>query len=64
MLLTSSKNDHVFYVISGRMRVAIGDVEKTVEADTLIYCPSDMSHSLRNIGKGVTKDLTIRGTAE
>lgn len=56
--------DHVFYVISGRMRVAIGDVEKTVGADTLIYCPSDMSHSLKNIGKGIAKYLTIRGTAE
>ena len=56
--------DHVFYVISGRMRVAIGDVEKTVGADTLIYCQSNMIHSLRNIGKGVAKYLTIRGTAE
>jgi mannose-6-phosphate isomerase-like protein (cupin superfamily) len=56
--------DHLFYVLSGRMRATIGDIEKTVGADTLIYCPSNVRHSLSNVGKRIAKYLTIRGAAE
>jgi len=56
--------DHLFYVLSGRMRATIGDIEQIVGANTLIYCPSNFRHSLSNIGKGIAKYLTIKGTAK
>jgi quercetin dioxygenase-like cupin family protein len=55
--------DLVFYVISGRVRVTIGDVKKTVGADTLIYCPSNVKHSMTVVGKGA-KVIMIYGTGE
>ena len=56
--------DHVFYVISGRVRAKIGDIEKNVGADTLIYCPSNLRHSLTNVGKGPAKYLLIAASPE
>lgn len=56
--------DHVSYVISGRVRVTIGDVEKIVVADTLIYCPSNVRHSVTNVGKSVAKVITIDSAGE
>ena len=56
--------DHVFYVISGRVRAKIGNIEKTVGADTLIYCPSNLRHSLTNVGKGPAKYLLIAASPE
>ena len=56
--------DHVSYVISGRVRVTIGDIEKIVGADTLIYCPSNVMHSVKNVGKTVAKVLRMSGSAE
>ncbi len=55
--------DLVFYVISGRIRVTLGDVKKTVGADTLIYCPSNVKHSMAVVGKKA-KILMIYGTGE
>ena len=51
--------DHVYYVISGRIRATVGDVEKTVGADSLIYCPSNIKHSILNVGKTTAKVLRI-----
>ena len=56
--------DHIFYVISGRMKATIGDMEEIVGADTLIYCPSNVRHSLTNVGKGIAKYLRISGSAK
>jgi glyoxylate utilization-related uncharacterized protein len=56
--------DKMFYVISGRIRATVGDIEKTVGADTLIYCPSNVKHSITNVGKGIAKVLTIIGFGE
>jgi len=56
--------DLVFYVISGRIRFTVGDIEKTVGANTLIYCPSNVKHSMTVVGKGVAKILMIYGTGE
>ena len=56
--------DHLFYILSGRMRATIGDIERTVGAHTLVYCPSNVRRSLSNVGKGLAKYLRIRGAAE
>jgi mannose-6-phosphate isomerase-like protein (cupin superfamily) len=42
----------------------VGDVEKIVGADTLIYCPSNIKHSVINIGKGVAKVIAIDASGE
>ena len=56
--------DHVYYVISGQIRATVGDIEKIVGADTLIYCPSNVRHSITNVGKGLAKMLRITGSGE
>jgi mannose-6-phosphate isomerase-like protein (cupin superfamily) len=53
--------DHVYYVISGRIKATMGDEERIVGADSLIYCPSDQRHSITNVGKGLAKILRISG---
>ena len=53
--------DHAYYVISGRIRATVGDIERTVGADSLIYCPSNVKHSILNVGKGPAKVLRISG---
>ena len=54
--------DHVYYVISGRIRATVGDIEKVVGADTLIYCPSSVKHSITNVGKRAAKVISIDGS--
>ena len=56
--------DHAYYVISGRIRATVGDTKKIVGADSLIYCPSDVRHSITNVGKGTAKILRIKGSGE
>jgi mannose-6-phosphate isomerase-like protein (cupin superfamily) len=56
--------DHVYYIISGRIRATIGDAERIVGADTLIYCPSDVRHSITDVGKGNAKLLRMSGSGE
>ena len=56
--------DIVSYVISGRIRVTIGDVEKIVGANTLIYCPSNVKRSMTVVSKGGAKVISISGTGE
>jgi mannose-6-phosphate isomerase-like protein (cupin superfamily) len=56
--------DHAYYVISGRIRATMGDSERIVGADCLIYCPSNVRHSITNIGKGTAKILRIKGSGE
>jgi quercetin dioxygenase-like cupin family protein len=52
--------DISLYVISGRLRVTLGDIEKTVGPDTLIYIPSNVRHSVTNVGKGIVKYLAMK----
>jgi mannose-6-phosphate isomerase-like protein (cupin superfamily) len=54
--------DHIYYVISGRIRATVGDLDKVVGADTLIYCPSSVKHSITNVGKRVAKVISIDGS--
>jgi mannose-6-phosphate isomerase-like protein (cupin superfamily) len=56
--------DHVYYVISGRIRATVGNITQTVGADTLIYCPSSTRHSITNVGKGKAKVISIDASAE
>jgi mannose-6-phosphate isomerase-like protein (cupin superfamily) len=56
--------DHIYYVISGRILATVGDVKKVVGADTLIYCPSSVKHSITNVGKRIAKVISIDGAAE
>jgi quercetin dioxygenase-like cupin family protein len=52
--------DIALYVISGRLRVNLGDIEKTVGSDTLIYIPSNVKRSVTNVGKGIAKYLAMK----
>jgi mannose-6-phosphate isomerase-like protein (cupin superfamily) len=54
--------DVALFVISGQIRVTVGDIEKTVGADTLIYSPSNVTRSLTNIGTDVAKILRMSGS--
>lgn len=56
--------DHIYYVISGRIRAIVGNITQTVGADTLIYCPSSTRHSITNVGKGKAKVISIDASAE
>ena len=56
--------DHIYYVISGRIRATVGNITQTVGADTLIYCPSSTRHSITNVGKGKAKVISIDASAE
>ena len=53
------KFDHIFYVISGQIQVKLGDEEEIVGSDTIIYCRSDIPHSIKNVGKEQSKVLRI-----
>jgi quercetin dioxygenase-like cupin family protein len=54
--------DHAYYVISGRIKATVGDTEKTIGADSLIYCPSNVKHSILNVGKTTARVLRITGS--
>ena len=51
--------DHVFYVISGRILGRVGDKEEEVGPDGIIYCPSGLTHSIKNISSETAKVLAI-----
>lgn len=56
--------DHVYYVISGQIAAKLGDAEEQVVGDdTVIYCPSDMAHSIKNVGKTNARVLRIGASA-
>jgi mannose-6-phosphate isomerase-like protein (cupin superfamily) len=56
--------DHVYYVISGKILAKIGTDERIVGADSLVYCPSNVKHSIKNVGKTRAKVLRMSGSAE
>ena len=56
--------DEALYVISGRIRAKVGDIEKIVGPDTLIYFPSNAIVSLANVGKKAAKFLKIGASDE
>jgi quercetin dioxygenase-like cupin family protein len=56
--------DHAYYVISGKIKATVGDVTRTVGHDSLIYCPSNIKHSILNVGKTTAKVLRIAACNE
>jgi mannose-6-phosphate isomerase-like protein (cupin superfamily) len=52
--------DITLLVISGRIRVTIGDIEKTVGPNTLIYVPSNLKRSVTNVGKVLAQYVAIK----
>ena len=55
---------HVYYVISGKIMATVGDIEKTVGSDTVIYCQSNVKHSIKNTGKSIAKVLRMSAQSE
>ena len=55
--------DHAYYVISGEIMASLAGREEKVGPDTLIYCPTDVIHSIKNIGKSPAKLLRIGAAA-
>lgn len=55
--------DHAFYVISGDLIISVAGKEQKVGADTLIYCRSNQTHSMTNVGTGKAKVLAISASA-
>ena len=56
--------DEALYVISGRIRAKVGDIEKVVGPDTLIYFPSNAIVSFTNVGKGEKAKYLKIGASE
>ncbi|MBI2909787.1 MAG: cupin domain-containing protein [Chloroflexi bacterium] len=55
---------HAYYVISGQIAASIGDDEEQIVGDdTVIYCSSDVVHSIKNVGKTNSKVLRIGASA-
>ena len=55
--------DHGYYVISGEILARVGDKTEVVGPDTLIYCQSDVIHSIENVGKDPAKLLRLGAAA-
>jgi quercetin dioxygenase-like cupin family protein len=56
--------DHAYYVISGKIKAVIGDQVRIVGANSLLYCPSNVKHSITNVGKGNAKVLRVSACNE
>ncbi len=55
--------DHGYYVISGTIKARVGDKEEIVGDDSLIYCQTDVIHSIENIGKTPARLLRLGAAA-
>ncbi len=51
--------DHVQYVLSGKMKVKLGDKIEEVEKGDVLYIPSDLPHSYENSYEESIKFLCI-----
>jgi mannose-6-phosphate isomerase-like protein (cupin superfamily) len=51
--------DIVYYVISGQLKVNLGDTEQIVGPDTMVYVPSNVSHTFTNVGKTMAKEFKV-----
>src|SRR5512141_3015641 len=41
--------DEVYYVISGQVRVRVGDDDRPVESGSIVFVPADVSHRFHDI---------------
>ena len=55
--------DHGYYVITGKIQASIGDHTEIVGPDTLIYCLTNVVHSIKNVGQSPAKLLRIGAAA-
>ncbi|MFC1899536.1 cupin domain-containing protein [Chloroflexota bacterium] len=56
--------DHGYYIISGKILACVGNKTEIVGPDTLIYCQSDVIHSIENVGKNTAKLLRLGAAAD
>ena len=56
--------DHAYYVISGDIVVSLEGQTQKVGTDSLIYCHSDVTHSITNVGKNKAKVLVIKAASD
>lgn len=54
------QEDEIFYVGEGQAEFILGDEHVTAGPNTSFYCPSNVSHGIRNVGDGVLKYLVIK----
>lgn len=52
--------DEIFYIVEGEAEFILGDQKRIVGPNTSLYCPSNVLHGIRNIGKGELKYLVIK----
>ena len=53
------KEDHVFYVLSGRARAKVGDDEFEVEPGDALYVPKGVNHDFRIVGGEVFRTAVV-----
>jgi len=49
--LHSHKNEEVYIILSGKGEMTVGNETKVVEGVSAVYIPSNVEHSLTNIGE-------------
>lgn len=47
--------DEVYYVVSGRASIRVGDEDRPVQAGSLVYVPAQVDHRFH----GIEEDLTV-----
>ncbi|NIN53609.1 MAG: cupin domain-containing protein [Nitrososphaeria archaeon] len=53
------KEEEIFYIVSGRGKVIVGDEECKIDAGSCIYIPKNTVHQLINTGDETLKVLAI-----
>ena len=54
------QEDEIFYIVEGQAEFILGDEKRTAGPNTSFYCPSGVSHGIRNIGDGDLRYLVIK----
>jgi mannose-6-phosphate isomerase-like protein (cupin superfamily) len=54
------QEDEIFYVVEGTAEFILGDETQTGGPNTSFYCPSTISHGIRNIGDDDLKYMVIK----
>ena len=54
------QEDDIFYIVEGQAEFILGDEKRTAGPNTSFYCPSGVSHGIRNIGDGDLRYLVIK----
>jgi len=54
------QEDEIFYIIEGTAEFILGNETRTGGPNTSFYCPSNVSHGIRNVGNGDLKYMVIK----